>query len=66
MSGETNPLKAMKIVKQEGKATTYTISNMNKYPKRVRVYRDSQYYYPIPWSEIKYHGIEQNPEWTEM
>lgn len=66
MSGETNPLKAMKIVKQEGKATTYTISNMNKYPKRVRLFRDLQYYYPIPWSEIKYHGIEQNPEWTEM
>ena len=66
MSGETNPLKAMKIVMQEGKATTYTISNMNRYPKRVRLFRDLQYYYPIPWSEIKYHGIAQNPEWTEM
>jgi len=65
MSGATNPVKAMKIVKQDGKATIYTISNMDKYPSRVRLYRDFQYYYPIPWDEIRYQGIEQNPEWLE-
>lgn len=60
MSGATNPLKAMKIVKEEGKDPIYTISNMNKYPKRVREFRQMQYYYPIPWDEIRYHGVEQN------
>lgn len=65
MSGITNPVKMMKIVKQDGKPTTYTISNMDKYPSRVRLYRDFQYYYPIPWDEIRYQGIEQNPEWVE-
>ena len=66
MSGATNPLKAMKIVKEEGKDPIYTISNMNKYPKRVREFRQMQYYYPIPWDEIRYHGVEQNPEWEEV
>lgn len=65
MSGATNAVKMMKIVKQDGKPTTYTISNMDKYPSRVRLYRDFQYYYPIPWDEIRYQGIEQNPEWVE-
>lgn len=65
MSGATNPIKAMKIVKEDGKPTTYTISNMDRYPSRVRLYRSMQYYYPIPWDEIRYQGIEQNPEWTE-
>jgi hypothetical protein len=59
-------LKAMKIVKEEGKDPIYTISNMNKYPKRVREFRQMQYYYPIPWDEIRYHGVEQNPEWEEV
>lgn len=65
MSGATNPVKSMRIVKEEGKETTYTISNMDRYPARVRLYRDMQYYYPIPWDEIRYQGIEQNPEWVE-
>ena len=66
MSGATNPLKAMKIVKEEGKEPVYQISNMNKYPKRVREFRQMQYYLPIPWDEVRYHGIEQNPEWNEV
>ena len=66
MRGETNPIKAMKIVYQEGKEPTYTISNMNKYPKRVRDFREYQYYLPIPWDDIRYHGIPQNPEWVEV
>lgn len=66
MSGETNPLKAMKIVKEEGKDPVYTISNMNKYPSRIREFREFQYFLPIPWDEIRYHGIAQNPEWKDV
>lgn len=66
MSGATNPLKAMKIVKEEGKEPVYQISNMNRYPKRVREFREMQYYFPIPWDEIRYHGVEQNPGWQEV
>lgn len=70
MNGATNPLKAMRVdvteVAGSEPVTKYTISNMNRFPKRVRVFDDKQYYLPIPWSEIKYQGIEQNPGWTEQ
>lgn len=70
MNGSENPLKAMRVDVTESNgvvtSTRYTISNMNRFPKRVRVFSDKQYYLPIPWSEIKYHGVKQNPEWTEV
>ena len=53
-------------INEEGKDPVYQISNMNKYPKRVREFRQMQYYLPIPWDEVRYHGIEQNPEWYEV
>jgi len=64
MSGATNPLKAMKIVREEGKDPVYTISNLNRYPSRVRLYRDKQFYYPITLDELRFHKIDQNPEWA--
>lgn len=64
LNGTSNPLKAMKIVKR-GETTIYSTSNMNRFPQRVRVFQKMQYYLPIPWSEIRYHGVEQNPEWQE-
>lgn len=64
LNGTSNPLKAMKIVKR-GDVTNYAISNMNRFPQRVRVFQPMQYYLPIPWDEIRYHGIEQNPDWVE-
>lgn len=64
LNGTSNPLKAMKIVKR-GDVTNYAISNMNRFPQRVRVFQPMQYYLPIPWDEIRYHGIEQNPDWIE-
>ncbi len=74
MNGATNPIKAMRVdVTQVNNAdgtvtstTKYTVSNLNRFPKRVRVFDAKQYYLPIPWSEIKYHGVEQNPDWTEQ
>ena len=32
----------------------------------VRYFREMQYYWPIPWDEIRRHGIPQNPSWLEM
>lgn len=69
MNGSSNPLKAMRVdVTTNGDATTtkYTISNLNKSPEKVRYFTKRQYYLPLPWSEIKYHGIAQNPDWTEQ
>jgi len=65
MNGSSNPLKAMKVEVKNGR-TTYTISNLNRFPKRIRYFQHKQYYLPIPWAEIKYHGVAQNPGWSEV
>lgn len=65
LNGSSNPIKAMKIVQMSGRPTQYTISNMDRFPQRVRIFQKMQYYLPIPWDEIRYHGVEQNPDWTE-
>ncbi len=66
LSGEFNPIKKIEIVQSASGAKTYTISNMNRFPKRIRVFNELQYYLPIPWDELRYQGAEQNPEWTEV
>ena len=66
MNGCTTPLMGVKIVEQEGKPTRYTYGRVNRYPKRVRVFRPRQFYWPLPWDEVRYQHIEQNPEWVEL
>lgn len=65
LNGKTNPLKAMRVDVKNGN-TTYKISNLNRFPGRVRVFDEKEYYYPIPSSEVKYHGVEQNPGWNDL
>lgn len=64
-NGLNNPLKAMRVDVNNG-TTTYKVSNLNRFPGRIRVFNQKEYYLPIPWSEVKYQGVEQNPEWTEL
>lgn len=64
LNGSTNPLRMIEIVHQTGGTVTYTITPL-KQQDRERVFRPNQYYYPIPWAEIRYHGIEQNEGWHE-
>lgn len=65
LNGKTNPLKAMRVDVKNG-STTYKISNLNRFPGRIRVFSDKEYYFPIPSSEVKYHGVDQNPNWSEL
>ena len=46
--------------------TTYRTANINRFPARVRKFDAKEYYFPIPWSEVRYQGIEQNPDWNEV
>ena len=64
-SGATNPLKGMTITVRSG-VTTYRTANINRFPARVRKFDAKEYYFPIPWSEVRYQGIEQNPDWNEV
>ncbi|MCI6619424.1 MAG: RagB/SusD family nutrient uptake outer membrane protein, partial [Prevotella sp.] len=65
LNGSTNPLRKMEVVKMADGTMTYTVSDL-KSQSSERVFRPNQYYYPIPWSEIRYHGIDQNADWTEQ
>lgn len=65
LNGQTNPLKCITITVKNGK-TTYKEANLNRFPGRIRVFQEKQYYLPIPWSDVRYHGVEQNPDWTEV
>lgn len=65
LNGATSPLKKISISVKNG-VRTYSVSNVHRFPKRMRVFTEKQYYLPIPWSEIRYQNVEQNPEWLEM
>ena len=65
LNGESNPILKMEIVVRSAQSVRYTIENMDRFPAMVRVFTPKQYYLPIPWDDIRYHGVEQNPEWVE-
>ncbi len=65
LNGSSNPILKMKIVVRSDQSVRYTIENMDRFPAAVRVFTPKQYYLPIPWDEIRYHGVEQNPDWVE-
>lgn len=66
MTGNTNPLYGVKIVNQANGTRKITNPVVNGRNTVVRYFRARQYYYPIDWDDVRYHGLEQNPEWVEM
>lgn len=66
MTGTTNPLFGIKIVNQEDGTKKITNPVVNGRNTVVRYFRPRQYYYPLDWDDVRYHGLEQNPEWIEM
>ena len=66
MTGTTNPLFGVKIVYNASGNKTITNPVVNGRNTVVRYFRERQYFYPIAWDDVRYHGIDQNPEWVEM
>ncbi|MBD5303522.1 MAG: RagB/SusD family nutrient uptake outer membrane protein [Bacteroides sp.] len=66
MCGDTNPLYRVTIVDDEDGNRTYSKGIVNGASTNVRYFASYHYFWPIAWSDIRYHGIEQNPEWIEM
>lgn len=64
-NGSTNPLKKMEVTEKNGNVT-YKVSNLDRRAKNNWVFLEKEYYFPIPWSEVKHQGIEQNPGWNEV
>ncbi len=66
MTGTTNTLFGVEIVYQKDGTKKITNPVVNGRNTVVRYFRDRQYYLPLDWADVKYHGLEQNPEWVEM
>lgn len=66
MCGDTNPLYRVKIVKRANGSTRITHSVINGRNTSVRYFDPKQYFWPISWSDIRYHEVEQNPGWREV
>ncbi len=66
MTGTTNPLYGVKIVYNADGTKRISNPTVNGRNTVVRYFRARQYYYPIDWDDMRYHEVEQNPEWVEM
>lgn len=66
MTGTTNPLTGVKIVNRANGSKSIAYPTVNGRNTVVRYFRPRQYYWPIAWDDVRYHEIEQNPEWVEM
>lgn len=67
MSGSTNPLYGVKIVVQADGSKKITTNNVILGRNNTtRYFRDMQYYLPLDWDDVRYHGLEQNPGYTDL
>lgn len=67
MCGSTNPLYGCRVVYDAaGNKSIITNRIVNGANNNTRYFDKRQYFYPIAWDDIRYHGIEQNPDWVEM
>lgn len=67
MCGSTNPLYGCRVIYDaDGNRSVTTNIVVNGKNDNVRYFNVRQYYYPIAWSDTRYHGIDQNPDWREM
>lgn len=66
LNGASNPLMTLRVDYKKGNGPIYSVSKMNKFPNRVRVFSEKDYYLPIPWDEVRAQGIDQNPGWDEV
>ena len=66
MCGDENPLYRVMIVDDEDGERSFSYAVVNGNNTNTRYFASFHYFWPIAWSDIRYHGIEQNPEWVEM
>lgn len=67
LSGRTNPLYGCRVVYDaDGKKSIVTNRVVNGNNNDTRYFGARQYFFPIAWDDIRYHGIPQNPEWVEI
>lgn len=65
MNGEENPIYRVNIVYDEDGYKSIRTAVVNGRNTSIRYFNPIQYYWPIAWDDVRYHGVEQNPEWVE-
>lgn len=66
MTGTHNPLYGIKIIYHADGRKEIKRTTVNGRNNVVRYFRPQQYYLPLDWDDVRYHGLEQNPKWEEM
>jgi len=66
MTGTHNPLYGIKIIYHADGRKEIKKTTVNGRNNVVRYFRPQQYYLPLDWDDVRYHGLEQNPKWEEM
>ncbi len=66
MRGDNNPLYRVNIIQSEDGTKRYSYSIVNGRNTNIRYFAPQQYFWPISWSDVRYHGVEQNPGWSEV
>lgn len=67
MNGSSNPLYGCRVIYDEDGNRSYTLNRVvNGNNNNTRSFNVRQYFYPIAWDDIRYHGIPQNPDWVEI
>lgn len=67
MCGRTNPLYGCRwVIDAEGNKSVITNRVVNGSNNDTRFFDPRQYFWPIAWDDIRYHGIPQNPGWVEV
>lgn len=67
MCGSTNPLYGCRwVIDENGNKSIVTNRVVNGNNNQIRYFGKNQYFLPIAWDDVRYHGIPQNPGWNEM
>lgn len=67
MCGSTNPLYGCRFSYDDyGNKTTVLNRIVNGSDNSIRFFAPRQYFLPIAWDDVRYHGIPQNPDWNEV
>lgn len=68
MTGSTNPLYGVRIINMANGTKRIQRSVVNGEDSSTRLFRNIQYFYPLDWDDVRYHGLTQNypDDWKEM
>lgn len=65
LNGSSNPLYGITIIENPDGSRSYQTRVVNGNNDNTRYFGTRQYFWPMSWSDVRYHGIDQNPDWDE-